>query len=557
MNRLGKLTKRLLIVATLAMVLVGCKRENAGISGIEHVLVIGIDALSPTGIANAHTPNIDALIREGAYTMNARGVLPTSSGPNWASVLMGAGPEQHGITGNDSDPLEPELPPLVSADGTKKLFPTIFNVIRKAEPHAELGTVHQWDGVGIYYEPEHLDYARSTETLKETAALAAKYIEEKRPRYFFVHFDDVDQAGHSFGHGSETYYKAVAEVDTYVGEVLQTLEQTGMASKTLVILTADHGGIGNGHGGNTPEELTIPFIMRGPGVKRNYEIKESVNTIDNSPTVAFALGVPVPEAWVGWPVKSAFEGYDEPAEIYGTESFIKAPRIYPVGKHFNPSGGLYISEKPWLRMDLPTDGTQIRYTLDGSDPHSGANIYSASFELDSSVVVKASKFKGGKEVSNIQTAYFRVLDNPEGRGILAKYYYGKNLEKLPNFDSLSQVGKTFTTYEITSEGLTFPNGVDQLAMVFTTYFDVETPGEYTFFIASDDGSKLFVNNKEVVDHDGNHGVSEEQGSVELKKGRHKIEVQWYNSGGGYGLYTFFKGPNIPKQILSSDRLFIK
>lgn len=557
MNGFRKFTIGLFFSTALAIALVGCKREDNGIEGIEHVLVIGIDALSPKGIANSHTPNIDALIKEGAYTMNARGVLPTSSGPNWASVLMGAGPEQHGITGNDSDPLEPELPPLVSADGTKKLFPTIFKVIRKAQPEAELGTVHQWDGVGTYYEPEHLDYARSTETLKETAALAVKYIEDKGPRYFFVHFDDVDQAGHSFGHGSETYYKAVAEVDTSVGEVLQALERTGLASKTLVVLTADHGGIGNGHGGNSPEELTIPFIMRGPGVKRNYEIKESVNTIDNSPTVAFALGVKVPEAWVGWPVKSAFEGYDEPAEIYGTESFIKAPRIYPIGKHFNPSGGLYISEKPLVEMDLPTDGSQIRYTLDGRDPNSEADIYTGPFKLDSSVVVKASKFKGDKEVSNIQTAYFRVLDNPEGRGVLAKYYYGENLEKLPDFTSLSQVGETFATYEITSEGLTFPKGVDQLVMVFTTYFDVEVPGEYTFFISSDDGSKLFVDNKEVIDNDGNHGVKEEKGSVALEKGKHKIEVQWYNSGGGYGLYTFFEGPHIPKQILSSDRLYLK
>ncbi len=557
MNSFRKFTKCLFIGTALALALAACRNEDAGIKGIEHVLVIGIDALSPDGIANAHTPNIDSLIKEGAYTMHARGVLPTSSGPNWASVLMGAGPEQHGITGNDSDPLEPVLPPLVSADGQKKLFPTIFEVIRRAEATAELGTVHQWDGVAIYYEPEHLNYAKSTETLKETADLAVEYLAEKRPKYFFVHFDDVDQAGHSFGHGSETYYKAVTEADAYVGEILQALDRTGMASNTLVILTADHGGIGNGHGGDTPEELTIPFIMRGPEVKRNYEIKESVNAIDNSPTVAFALGVPVPEAWVGWPVKSAFEGFPEPEGIYATKSFVKAPRIYPIGYHFNPSGGLYISEKPLVEMDLPTDDSYIRYTLDGSDPHSGAKIYSAPFRVDSSVVVKASKFIGDKEVSNVQTAYFRVLDNAEGRGISAKYYYGKNLEKLPDFDTLSQVGETFRTFEITSEGLTFPNGVDQLAMVFTTYFDVEVPGDYTFYIASDDGSKLFVNDKEVVDHDGNHGVTEKKGSLALEKGKHKIELQWYNSGGGYGLYTFFEGPGIPKQVLSSDRLYLQ
>ncbi|WP_051315716.1 alkaline phosphatase family protein [Arenibacter certesii] len=549
------LRKSCLIVLVSIILFAGCKKE--GINGIEHVLVIGIDALSPNGIANSHTPNIDALIKEGASTMNARAVLPTSSGPNWASVLMGAGPEQHGITGNDSDPLEPVLPPLVSGDGDKKLFPTIFEVIRKAEPNAELGTIHQWNGVSKYYEPEHLNYRTSTETLKETADLTVNYIKEKKPRYCFVHFDDADQAGHSYGHGSEAYFKAVAKVDTFVGQVLKALDEAGLAGKTLVILTSDHGGIDYGHGGSTPEEMTIPFIIRGPGVKKNYVIKETVNTIDNSPTVAFALGIPAPEAWVGWPVKSAFEGFEEPEEIYETKSFIQAPRIHPVGEHFKPSGGLYISEKPMVRIDLPTDGSEIRYTIDGSEPHAGSSIYTVPFRVGNSVVVKASKFIGDKEVSNSKTAYFRVLDDPEGRGIWAKYYYGENLKKLPDFGKLTQVGETFKTFEITSEDLRFPRGVDQLAMVFTTYFKVEVPGNYTFYISSDDGSKLYVNDKIVVDNDGNHGVKEKNGRIMLAKGKHKLEVQWYNSGGGYGLYTYFEGPGIPKQVLSSDRLYLK
>ena len=73
-------------------------------------------------------------------------------------------------------------------------------------------------------------------------------------------------------------------------------------------------------------------------------------------------------------------------------------------------------------------------------------------------------------------------------------------------------------------------------------------------LTADDGSKLYINDEVVVDQDGSRGMREKEGSIHLEGGRHKIEVHWYNSGGGLGLYTFFNGPCIPKQVLSSDQL---
>ncbi len=67
---------------------------------VEHVVVIGVDGLGPVGIEQASTPHMDALIAAGAHSFTARGVMPTSSAPNWASMIMGAGPEQHGIVSN-------------------------------------------------------------------------------------------------------------------------------------------------------------------------------------------------------------------------------------------------------------------------------------------------------------------------------------------------------------------------------------------------------------------------------------------------------------------------
>jgi predicted AlkP superfamily pyrophosphatase or phosphodiesterase len=91
-------------------------------SGIEHVIVIGIDGMSPDGIKHASTPVMHNLIASGSVKWNVRTVLPSSSSPNWASMIMGGGTELHGITDNDWGRADYSLPPILSGD--EGIFPT-------------------------------------------------------------------------------------------------------------------------------------------------------------------------------------------------------------------------------------------------------------------------------------------------------------------------------------------------------------------------------------------------------------------------------------------------
>ena len=59
---------------------------------VKHLVIIGVDAMSPNGILNSKTPVMDEMMAKGAYTLNARGVLPTSSSTNWASMVSGCEP---------------------------------------------------------------------------------------------------------------------------------------------------------------------------------------------------------------------------------------------------------------------------------------------------------------------------------------------------------------------------------------------------------------------------------------------------------------------------------
>lgn len=272
---------------------------------VKHVIVIGFDGLSPDGLKHSDTPNFDKIIREGAYTFHARAVLPTSSSTNWATILMGAGPEQHGITSNSWQPDNFNFPPIIQRE--ENLFPTIFNAVNEQIPNAEIGAIYQWEGFGRLFEKDAVDYDQNTKNENRTATVAGKYIESEKPNFLFIHFDHIDHAGHQFGHGTKKYYEAVEKADMLLGQVMKSIEKAGIADETLVILCADHGGIGKSHGGESLQEIEVPFIIWGAPIKENYQITEAVYQYDNAATVAFALGVILPEATIGRPVKTAFK----------------------------------------------------------------------------------------------------------------------------------------------------------------------------------------------------------------------------------------------------------
>lgn len=95
---------------------------------------------------------------------------------------------------------------------------------------------------------------------------------------------------------------------------------------------------------------------------------------------------------------------------------------------------------------------------------------------------------------------------------------------------------------------------DNTALVFQGLINIEAEGLYKFSTLSDDGSRLYIDGKLIVDNDGDHGVQEKQGSVNLTKGKYQIKVEYFNAGGGCFLNCLISGPGIPKQIISPDFL---
>jgi arylsulfatase A-like enzyme len=305
-ERRGLPLKRSMTLAALAAfnVLVIGNKGRAEVPGVLHVVVIGVDGLSPDGIRKGETPHLHRLMKIGASTLHARVVMPTVSSPNWASMIMGAGPEQHGVTTNEWELDKFEITP--TAVGAGGMFPTIFSLLRSERPSAKIACFHDWEGFSRLFDRKAANIVEHPKGPVQTTERAVACLKEQQPDFMFIHLDHVDGAGHDHGHGTPQYYKAVTEADRLIGLIVQGLKDAGMADRTIVLITSDHGGKGKGHGGATMGEIEIPWIIAGPGVVSGKEIMEPVNTYDTAATVAFIFGLTPPKCWIAWPVAAAF-----------------------------------------------------------------------------------------------------------------------------------------------------------------------------------------------------------------------------------------------------------
>jgi predicted AlkP superfamily pyrophosphatase or phosphodiesterase len=121
----------------------------------------------------------------------------------------------------------------------------------------------------------------------------------------FVHFATPDGMGHEYGWLSPQQLSVIYRADEALGRILAELDARNLRNETLIIITADHGGHETTHGSSLPEDMTIPWIVSGPGINPG-PLSTSIHTMDTAATAAFALGLEIPLVWDGVPVYEAF-----------------------------------------------------------------------------------------------------------------------------------------------------------------------------------------------------------------------------------------------------------
>ena len=80
---------------------------------------------------------------------------------------------------------------------------------------------------------------------------------------------------------------------------------------------------------------------------------------------------------------------------------------------------------------------------------------------------------------------------------------------------------------------------------------------YNFYLYSDDGSRLYIDGKLVVDNDGSHSAERKGGHIALEQGMHAIVLQYFEDYMGQSLQVRVSARNMPEQDVPSSMLFHK
>ena len=260
-------------------------------------LILSIDGFIPDTIELTPMRNLQALMQESAYSLVAQTIYPSATLPSHSSMLTGLCPNKHGVNWNDYRPNKgyangTDLFDLAHAAGLRTVMVVGKEKLRQVT------------------EPESTDVF---EFINDRDTVIAARVAELIPQGFglmFVHFPTPDWMGHVYGWLSPEQYSVLFRADEALQTILDALQAAGMREDTLIV-TADHGGHGTTHGSSRLEDMTIPWIMAGPGVK-HMVLFTDVNTTDTAATVAWALGLPLQPEWDGRPVLEAFGLPDEP-----------------------------------------------------------------------------------------------------------------------------------------------------------------------------------------------------------------------------------------------------
>ena len=128
--------------------------------------------------------------------------------------------------------------------------------------------------------------------------------------------------------------------------------------------------------------------------------------------------------------------------------------------------------------------------------------------------------------------------------------YGGKWKKLPDFSRYKPVATTASA----SFTLGPHKSKDGFALRFTGYLDAPTGGVYVFYTESDDGSRLYIGDRLVVDNDGPHPPIERRGFISLCAGKHPIRVTFFEANGEESLTVSYEGPGIEKQEIPTRTL---
>ena len=232
------------------------------------------------------------------------------------------------------------------------------------------------------------------------------------------------------------------------------------------------------------------------------------------------------------------------------------PRGY-LSPQFADFPDIFMDEAILTLKDPPKDA-KVYYTLDGSAPSPKSMEYKDAIVIKQDATLKiVAVWPDGVKSPVHSAAIKRAQPVPAATpgdttpGLAAAYYELENTPaKLPDFAAL----KPARTVPLDKFTIEFERRGSNFGVVYQGFIKVPKAGVYTFGLDSDDGTKLFIGARLVVENDGVHGMKEARGSIALAAGFHPITVQYFQGINGLGLDVYYQGPGISRMAIPKDAL---
>lgn len=212
------------------------------------------------------------------------------------------------------------------------------------------------------------------------------------------------------------------------------------------------------------------------------------------------------------------------------------------------------------KLEVRHPRAKIYYTLDGSQPGKHSLLYNEPLSLRKTTTIKAIAYVDGMKESDLMTVeatranFLPGLDvNPVKEGVAYDYYEGK----------MNSTADMLNMKKVRSGVVTQP-GIKKLehseffyGVIFKTYMKIEEKDVYTFYVYSDDGCVVYIDDQPVVLNDGSHSFIRGYGSIALDKGFHKVEVRYYQGTEHGDLMFGMKGGQIDGWGFPKGTFFVR
>ena len=248
------------------------------------VLLILVDGMRPDSITDL--PKAQEMIGKSSYTMEATTVMPSVTLPCHMSLFHSVDPSRHGTAINI---YAPQVRPInglcevIKNNGKNSAFFYDWEELRDLTRPGSLHWSYFCKGLAV-----GLDKA---DRLLTDAAI--EYLAEYDTEFTFLYLGEADEVGHACGWMSEEYLAAIRRSWDAIGRIVNSLPDD-----FTVMVTADHGGHDRTYGTDSPENMTIPFIIKGKDFKPGEKL-ENVSIKDIAPTAAKLLDIAPDQAWEG------------------------------------------------------------------------------------------------------------------------------------------------------------------------------------------------------------------------------------------------------------------